>query len=147
MKQEMSKRLETALNDIVNQFATIVAMGAVATTLGLDFGQSQQGLIDAAIQAIEDIVSEIVAEIMSVDGVSDLIEMWEQIAEICFFVQNFGIWLTSPSTGVKDLEDFKSLLEDLKGWVSDLHDILEKVDEYTSEEQGNLNEPNDQNDE
>jgi len=147
MKAEISKRLEKALNDIVTQFAGYVAMGAVATSLGLNFGQSQQGLIDAALQALEDIVNEIVAEIMSVDGVSELIEMWSLIAEICFFVQNFGIWITSSETNVKDLQDFKDLLEDLKGWCGDLHDILEKVDEYTSEEQNNLNEPNNPDDE
>ncbi len=147
MKVEISKRLEKALNDIVTQFAMYVAMGAVATPLGLDFGQSQQGLIDAALQALEDIVSEIVAEIMSVDGICELIEMWELIAEIGFFVQNFGIWLTGSETNVKDLQDFKDLLEDLKGWCGDLHDILEKVDEYTSEDQDNLNEPNNPDDE
>ena len=147
MQDETKKRLEEAINEIVTQFWMALALGIVLQSLGLDFGKGWGEYFNAAVDELTTIFSEIGDEVKSADGMKDIIEAWEIISEIGMFMENLESFLTTADTSFEDIADFKAYMEDMRGFIDDLHEITERIEESQKEEVESLIEPNDPNDE
>jgi len=144
----LSKAFEEKVNEIIEQLVLgtvlMLAMGALGIA---DQSKVWQGIYESLVESLDTIIQELVEELKSTDGFSEIIAMFELLKDLGFWLDNVTTWLASAQTRLNEMDSLQDAMDFLKESVEEYHAFMEELDELLSPDQADAVEPNNPEDE
>ncbi len=145
---QLSKEFEEKVNEIIEQLllgtVLMLAMGALGVA---DQSKVWQSIYESLVASLDTIIQDLVEELKSTDGFSEIIAMFELLKDLGFWLDNVTTWLSSAQTRLNEMESLQDAMDFLKESVEEYHAFMEELDELLSPEQADAVEPNSPEDE
>lgn len=145
---QLSKEFEEKVGEIIEQLllgtVLMLAMGALGIA---DQSKVWQSIYEELVGSLDEIIQELVEELKSTDGFSEIIAMFELLKDLGFWLDNVTSWLSSAQTRINEMDSLQDAMDFLKESVEEYHAFMEELDELLSPEQADAVEPNNPEDE
>jgi hypothetical protein len=110
-------------------------------------GKVAQALYEQLANTLDEFIQELVSELKSTDGFSEIIAMFELLIDLGYWLDNVTVWLSSSNSRTSELDSLQDAMNFLKESVEEFHGFMEEVDGIVSPDQNDAIEPNNPDDE
>lgn len=144
LKKEFEETVQELIEQLVVGTVLIYAMGALGVP---NLGKVAQALYEQLANTLDEFIQELVSELKSTDGFSEIIAMFELLIDLGYWLDNVTVWLSSSNSRTSELDSLQDAMNFLKESVEEFHGFMEEVDGIVSPDQNDAIEPNNPDDE